>query len=124
VPFEAESGVASGGMQVLTDDATASGGKYVKANSSGSVNYQFNIPVAGTYRLAGWIKTLNRSSDSFSFSMDGKSSVTGTLAYPKLSWTYDVDDGHAFPLTIGTHTLSLKYREIGAKIDKIVLVKQ
>jgi hypothetical protein len=124
VPFEAESGVASGGMRVLTDDATASGGKYVKANSSGSVNYQFKIPVAGTYRLAGWIKTLNGSSDSFSFSLDGKSSVTWTLAYPKLSWTYDVDDGHTFPLTIGTHTLSLKYREIGAKIDKIVLIKQ
>jgi hypothetical protein len=124
VPFEAESGVASGGMRILTDDATASGGKYVKANSSGSVNYQFKIPVAGTYRLAGWIKTLNGSSDSFSFSLDGKSSATWTLAYPKLSWTYDVDDGHAFPLTIGNHTLSLKYREIGAKIDKIVLVKQ
>jgi hypothetical protein len=121
--FEAESGVISGGMRVL-DDPTASGGKYIKADSSGLVNYQFNIPVTGTYRLAGWIQAFNGSSDSFSFSIDGKSAVTWTLAYPRLAWTYDVDDGHTYTLSAGIHTLSLKYREAGAKIDRVVLVKQ
>lgn len=123
-PFEAEIGTASGGMQVLSDDALASGGKYVRAGSSGSMTYQVNVPVSGTYRVAGWIKTADGSSDSFYLSIDGSSSATWTLASPASAWTYDLDDGHTFSLGAGTHTIALKYREAGAKIDKLVLVKQ
>ena len=121
--FEAESGVASGGMHIL-DDTTASGNKYVKADSSGSVDYQLSIATAGTYRLAGWIEAFNGSSDSFSFSVDGKSANTWTLGYPATTWNYDVDDNHTFSLSAGLHTLTIKYREAGAKIDRVVLVKQ
>jgi hypothetical protein len=124
LPFESEIGTASGGMHILSNDSTASNGKYVQADSSGSMKYQLNIPVSGTYRLAGWIKAGSGSSDSFNFSVDGKSAVTWTLTYPSSNWTYDVDDGHTFSLSAGTHTLSLNYREAGAKIDKLVFVKQ
>lgn len=123
-PFEAESGTASGGMRVLSDDTAASGGRYVQADASGSMTYQVNVSASGTYRVAGWIKAANGSSDSFSVSLDGKSAVTWTLRYPTSSWTYDTDDGNTFSLGAGTHTLTLKYREAGAKIDKLVLMKQ
>jgi hypothetical protein len=122
-PFEAESGTASGGMHVLAD-TTASGGKYVQADSSGSVSYQVNVPMSGTYRLAGWIKAANGSSDSFYAAIDGSSTVTWTLVYPTTAWTYNVDNSHTFTLSAGVHTLTLKYREAGAKIDRVVLVKQ
>lgn len=123
-PFEAESGTVVGGMKVLSDDTTASGGKYVQADSSGYVTYQISVPVSATYRLAGWIKAASGSSDSFYVSLDGKSDVTWTLPYPSSTWTYDVDDSHSFSLSAGNHTIRLKYRETGAKIDKLVLVKQ
>lgn len=123
-PFEAESGAVSGGMSIMSDDSSASGQKYIKANSSGSVVYQVNVPTSGTYRVAGWIKAASGSSDSFYIAVDGKSAATWTLAQPTTAWTYDVDDGHTFSLSAGVHTLALKYREAGAKIDKLVLVKQ
>jgi hypothetical protein len=123
IPFEAEIGLASKGMHIF-DNVDASEGKYVQADSSGLVSYKLNIPVSGTYRLAGWIKALNGSSDSFSFSIDGKPAVTWTLGYPTSSWTYDIDDRNTFSLTAGVHTLAIKYREVGAKIDRVALIKQ
>lgn len=122
--FEAENGDASGGMRVETNDTTASGGKYVRADATGSMTYQVNVPTAGTYRIAGWIMAASGSSDSFYSSMDGSSSATWTLAAPTSVWTYDLDDGRSYTLSAGVHTLVLKYREAGAKIDKLVLVKQ
>jgi len=122
-PFEAESGVATGGMSVLSD-ASASGGKYVQADSSGSMTYQVNVPVAGDYRIAGTVKAQDGSSDSFSVSIDGKSAFTWVLPYPLSKWIYDVDGSNSFSLSMGTHTITIKYREAGAKIDTAVLVKQ
>lgn len=124
IPLEAESGIISGGMQVLSDDSSASSGKYIAANASGSVSYQISVLASGTYRVAGWIKTIDESSDSFSLVVDSSSAKTWTLASPAMTWTYDVDDSHTFMLGAGTHTVVLKYREAGAKIDKLVLVKQ
>lgn len=123
-PLEAESGAANGGMKVLSDDPTASGSQYVEASASGSMSYQVQVPAAGTYRVAGWIKAANSSSDSFSLSIDDSSVGTWTLAAPSAMWTYDVDDSHTYQLTAGTHTVTLSHRETGAKIDRLVLVKQ
>ena|GEM_PF-843049 len=123
-PFEAESGTLSEGMKALSDDATASGGKYINASSSGIATYKVNVPSSGTYRIAGWIKAANGSSDSFYVSFDNSSSSTWTLAYPTNNWTYDVHDGKTYTLNQGQHTLTLKYRETGAKIDRLVLAKQ
>lgn len=122
VPFEAESGVVSGGMRVV-DDPLASGQKYVQADSSGKVIYQLDIPVAGKYRLAGWIKALTGSSDSFYVSLDGKASVIWTLGRTA-DWAFDLDDRHTFSLSAGRHSLTIKYREAGAKIDRGFLIKQ
>lgn len=123
-PFEAESGTVSGGMKIQSDDTTASGGKYVEATASGAVSYQVNVPVTGTYRVAGWIKAASGSSDSFSLAVDNSSTGTWTLVSPSAEWTYDIDDGHTYTLSAGMHTIKLSYREAGAKIDKLVLVKQ
>ncbi|MFA6973730.1 MAG: polysaccharide lyase family 7 protein [Parcubacteria group bacterium] len=122
--FEAESGNASGGMSIQTNDPTATGGKYVQADASGSMTYQINMPTAGTYRVAGWIRAANGSSDSFYVSLDGSSSKTWTLAAPTTAWTYDLDDSNTFTLSAGNHKLTLKYREAGAKVDRLILVKQ
>jgi hypothetical protein len=121
--IEAENGTASGGMRVLSD-AAASNGKYIQADSAGSVTYALNVATSGTYRVAGWIKAASGSSDSFYISLDGKSAATWTLKQPTSAWTYDLDDGHTFSLAAGMHTLTLKYREAGAKIDKLTLVRQ
>lgn len=122
--FEAESGNASGGMSVQTNDAEASDGKYVQADASGSMTYRVHVPTAGTYRVAGWIKAASGSSDSFRASVNASSPATWTLASPTSAWTYDLDDGRSYMLDAGFHTLVLEYREAGAKIDKLVLVKQ
>lgn len=122
--FEAESGDASGGMSVRTDDAEASDGKYVQADASGSMTYRVYVPTAGTYRVAGWVKAASGSSDSFRTSMGGTSPATWTLASPTSAWTYDSDDSRSYTLDAGVHMLVLQYREAGAKIDKLVLVKQ
>jgi hypothetical protein len=74
--------------------------------------------------VAGWIKTKDGSSDSFNLSVDDQPSVPWTLKYPAVDWTYDIDDMHTFSLPAGEHKITLKYREKGAKIDKLVLVKQ
>jgi hypothetical protein len=123
-PFEAEIGTASGGMKISDNDPTASGGKYANAVSSGEINYNVFVPVSGTYRFAGWIKANDGSSDSFYLIVDGQSTNTWTLKYPANDWTYDLDDSNTFKLSAGAHTLKLKYREAGAKIDRLVLVKQ
>jgi len=122
--FEAESGKISGGMKIMDDDASASGGKYIKAQSSGTVTYEVNIPIAGKYRIAGWIEAPNGSSDSFYVYPDKKSKSTWTLQAPTLSWTHDIHDGSVMSLSAGKHTITLKYRESGAKIDKLELIKQ
>jgi len=123
-PFEAESGTLSGGMAVISNDSTASGQKYVQANSSGSVTYQINVLVAGKYQLAGWIEDANGSSNSFKVKMDSSSTSTWSLNEPVTSWTEDLFSGKTYTLSAGVHTLKLKYREAGAKIDQLELIKQ
>lgn len=121
--FEAESATISGGMKVISDPS-ASGGKYIQADSSGAMTYKLNVPTSGKYKVSGWIKADNTSSDSFYVSVDGKSSYIWALLSPILTWTFDIFDGNTFLLDAGDHTLTLKYREAGAKIDKLMLVKQ
>ena len=121
--FEAESGVVSGGIQVLSD-STASGGKYIKASSSGSVTYTISIPSKGDYMIAGWIEAANGSSDSFYVKIDSGSRKTWDLLDPTSTWMYDADGNPTFSLSAGTHTLTLSYREAGAKVDRLVFVKQ
>ena len=70
----------------------------------------------------------NSDSDSFFVSMDGKSDSLWDLA-PSSSWTWDKvnnrdgSDPVVYNLSAGTHTLIVKQRENGAKLDGIVITK-
>lgn len=121
--FEAESAIISGGLHVV-DDQNSSGGKYLQADSNGSAIYKINVTSAGKYKIAGWVNAKNTSTDSFYVSMDGKSKSIWSLLISLLPWKFDIFDDKIFTLNPGQHTLELKYREAGAKIDKLILIKQ
>ena len=122
-PFEAEAGTVGTGMAVVAD-ATASGGSYVVARSSGgTVRYTVSVPSRGTYMIAGWVKAPSSSADAFTVRIDSGSSAEWRLTQSR-SWTYDAGSNPSFSLSAGTHTLTVSYREAGAAVDRLVLVRR
>ena len=122
-PFEAEAGTVGTGMAVVAD-ATASGGSYVVARSSGgTVRYTVSVPSRGTYMIAGWVKAPSSSADAFTVRVDSGSSAEWRLTQSR-SWTYDAGSNPSFSLAAGTHTLTVGYREAGAAVDRLVLVRR
>lgn len=121
--LEAETATISGGMKIV-EDAAASGGKYLRADSSGKAIYKINVPVSGKYKVGGWVKAANTSSDSFYVAVDEGSFSIWALLVSILPWSLDIFDNKVYDMSAGDHTLTLKYREPGAKIDRLVLVKQ
>jgi hypothetical protein len=121
-PFEAESGTVGTGMAVVAD-ATASGGSAVVAQSSGgTARYTVSVPSRGTYAIAGWVRAPSSSSDAFTVRMDSGSSAEWRLTR-STSWAYDASYNPTFFLSAGTHTLTVGYREAGAAVDRLVLVR-
>ena len=122
-PFEAEAGTVGTGMAVVAD-ATASGGSYVVARSAGgTVRYTVSVPSRGTYMIAGWVKAPSSSADAFTVRVDSGSSAEWRLTQSR-SWTYDAGSNPSFSLAAGTHTLTVGYREAGAAVDRLVLVRR
>jgi Bacterial Ig domain/Protein of unknown function (DUF1565) len=122
-PFEAESGTVSTGMAVVAD-ATASGGSYVVARSAGgTVTYTVSVPARGTYSIAGWVQAPNSSADAFTVRVDSGSAAEWRLTQSR-SWTYDAGSNPSFSLSAGTHRLTVGYREAGAAVDRLVLVRR
>jgi len=54
--------------------------------------------------------------------MDSGSSAEWRLAR-STSWAYDASYNPTFFLSAGTHTLTVGYREAGAAVDRLVLVR-
>jgi hypothetical protein len=105
-------------------DATASGGSYVVARSSGgTVRYTVSVPSRGTYMIAGWVKAPSSAADAFTVRVDSGSSAEWRLTQSR-SWTYDAGSNPSFSLAAGTHTLTVGYREAGAAVDRLVLVRR
>jgi hypothetical protein len=123
-PFEAESGTLTTGMAVAAD-AKASGGRYVVARSAGgTATFTISVPTAGTYMIAGWIKAPNTMSDTLSVRLDNGTTAVWNLTEPTRSWTSDVTGNPTFALAAGTHKLTLSYREAGASVDRLQLLKR
>lgn len=122
-PIEAESGSVAGGM-VVVDDATASGGRHVAGRSSGTVTFTMDVPSAGRYMIAGYTKAPNGSSNSFTVKVDASSKKTWDLKEPTTSWVYDAAGNPAFDLSAGRHTVVIGFREAGALVDRVALVRQ
>lgn len=130
VILEAENGNLTGVMSVASDGA-ASNGKYINLpeagganNQAGDAEYSFTVSEAGDYIVWGRILAPNGESDSFFLQMnDGPvlTWLTGTIT--SWGWGQAPTDPASFNLAPGTHTLRVKGREDGTKLDQIVITK-
>lgn len=148
IVVEAESGALEAPMQLGMDAAamgTASGGAYVEVDpasmsstamppATGKVTFTFDVAEgeAGMYRVWGRVIAELDSSDSFWVQMDGDGMWhQWNNLQPRPAWAWDDvhhTDGAAMTDTLvewnlvaGSHTLEIAYREVGAKLDKIVI---
>jgi hypothetical protein len=89
------------------------------ALSQSATLYTFNISVPGTYTL--WLRTLALNADasnSFFGAIDGGSYRIYDVP-PSSTWVWrKVETRYLAP---GTHRLTLKHREQGTRLDKILL---
>lgn len=129
--FEAEHGDITHPMQIITD-GSASGGKYVEVpieypdDSMAKVVFTFTVAEEGDFVVWGRVQSGNYLHDSFKVIMDQQPEVIWHIS-GNYSWTWDQVyvlngiDPVIFHLTAGTHTLGIKNREWGSKIDKVII---
>jgi hypothetical protein len=134
--LEAESGYLYTPM-AKAGDADAAAGKYIwVAEGSGRVleatapsgyaEYTFEVPVSGNYRIWGRIKAADTNDNSFFVSVDGAEYALWDTPVSK-TWLWDPvadrggDDPVIFSLDAGKHTLIVKLREDGTKLDRILV---
>jgi hypothetical protein len=133
--LEAEEATLSAPMQTALDDE-ASSGTYVWVPNGGGMGgvaeYQFTVPTAGTYVVWGRVISNSGGDDSFSVAMDdGADALWDTKLGGTEVWVWDlVSDRGAnygegvpmqYTLAAGTHTLRIKQREDGTKLDKLLI---
>ena len=84
--------------------------------------YRFSVPVAGTYALWGRVMANSGNDDSFFVQLDTAAYGLWTtpLSGPDI-WGWGKIKAAGYPLTAGEHTLRLKQREDGTKLDKLLL---
>jgi len=118
-------------------DASASGGGYIWVptgtgsistpfQEGGSAHYVFKVPSAGKYRL--WVREQSRNAahNSFFISLDGGDFLPCNTALVK-QWEWEQlrigNSGKPLVvhLTPGEHTLRIKQKEDGTRIDKLLL---
>ncbi len=121
-------------MQVETD-STASAGKFIyipngngasySTPGKGTTSYTVNVAQAGTYVLWGRVIAVYSNDDSFFVQVDNGTNYTWmTPAGNTWHWAKvkDYFQGNiTFYLAAGTHTIKIKHREDGTKIDKVIL---
>ena len=115
---------------------TASGGQYVHVPNAnqvvtdptqpgGQVTYTFTV-AAGTYVIWGRVIAANTGDNSSWVSMDGGPFALWNMPISS-SWVWDqvnnasVADPVLFSLAAGTHTLVVKQREDGARLDRLLV---
>jgi hypothetical protein len=134
--FEAESGTLHAPM-VAAQSALASSGQYIlapngagnifdSALSGGYANYTFTVPEAGNYVIWGRVLAATGGDDSFYVSMDGGVyALWDTVISTVWAWDQvnnrDVADPVVYSLTAGQHTLIVKQREGGTKLDRLLI---
>jgi hypothetical protein len=136
ITLEAESGVLTSPM-ARANDSMAYGGRYIVTNTqdSGKAKWTFNVPAAGNYYV--WCRVLasSDSHDSFFALPQGSSPDVYDMAEGSWgpNWQWTVLNGRAgtgVPLTLdprivtlqsGSNMLELDGREVGSKVDKVVV---
>lgn len=131
--LEAESGALSGGFQIASD-AAASAGYYITAQTGATsddapgparASYDLDAEVDGTYLIWGRIHTQTIYENRFYFQVDDGAWIkwritTGDVWY----WDGLHDDTQygipvPFPLTRGTHRLTIANDTDGAALDRL-----
>jgi hypothetical protein len=127
VTFEAECATVGTNWNIVTD-AQASNGRYVtvkpgvqslSAAPTGAQNLimiPFSLPTKGNFAVFGRLNCPTADDDSFWIKMDdGPFVMSNGLETSGWQWT----TLNKYSLTAGEHTLTMGYREDGAKLDKI-----
>jgi Bacterial Ig domain len=133
--IEAESGTLVSPMATAADSA-ASGGLYITTpdlgdgidatQPGGQATYSFTVPTTATYVIWGRVLSVNGNNDSFWVSMDAQP-FTRWNTQISSTWVWDqinnatVADPLLFSLTAGAHTLVIKQREDGARLDRLLI---
>jgi hypothetical protein len=137
VTAEAESGTITAPMQALAD-AGAAGGHYIAVAagnnsktsppSTGSSAIPFTVPSAGTYKLWGRVIAPTDNDDSFWVRVDDSPWVdwNDIAAGSAWHWATVTDDTKSdapvlADLTAGAHTITVAYREDGARLDSVLI---
>jgi len=130
--IESESAQLTSPMQKASD-SSASGGAYIWAPqagwslstppTTGTATMTFTVAETGTYTLWGRIVTPDYSADSYWVSMDRKTDSVWHLDIQPRSTAWYWEKGETYTLTAGQHTLTIKNREPGTKLDKILLTQ-
>lgn len=130
--LEAERGTVGATWNDNVADTTASAGQYVTVKpgnnstasapttAAGLVTLTFNVTTAGTYKL--WFRTIcpDANGDSFWVKMDSGSFAMWNGITAATAWRWD-SFATTYTLSAGSHTLTIGYREDGAKLDKVYL---
>jgi len=126
--LEAECG-SVGSLWNRTTDGSVSNSQYVTiqsgqnstasapTNTAGHITFPFNASQAGTYRLNARMLGPNANDDSFWIRMDGGSWVFWNNWW-NTAWIW-AQFPNTFNLSAGNHTLTIAFREDGARLDKI-----
>lgn len=121
--IEAETGSLTSPMRIGSDSA-ASQGQFIDvpngAGSGGEAVYTFQVPAAGTYTFWGRVQFINSNDDSFFLSIDGGADEYYWAAAAS-GWQWRKHPGNTFTLSAGTHSLVVREREDGARLDKMLL---
>lgn len=137
IDLEAEAATLGQPMRTQTD-AAASGGTFVVAPNvnnntlqpgaanAGSMQYNINVQVAGTYKIWARVMAPNNNDRSFYISVDGATPVAWVIPVAN-TWAWDAastDNGAkdlTFNLTAGSHTIRITQRQDGTRIDRVVI---
>lgn len=115
---------ACGGQCIVSPSTSYTSG----VASDGNLEYEFEITEAGVYYA--WFRLICPSGeeDSYWIKMDDGDYIRFNEITKSTDWiweqVYDVDNNDAYmtcDLTEGTHTLTVVYREMNARLDKILI---
>jgi glucose/arabinose dehydrogenase len=134
---EAEEAALSAPFAIGTDTA-ASADRYISVAtgnstgappSNGRAVFTFDVTEAGTYKVWGRVSTPNEGADSFWIRMDEAAFAAWNGIPLGTSWHWDdVDDSQnralLYDLAPGRHTLTVAYREDGARLDRVLITNR
>ncbi len=137
--LEAEDADEINPLMEITSDPSASGGSYIWVPDGGGwkgpgyARYIITITTPGDYKICGRVQAPTNADNSFLVRMDDDPDRTWTIALTD-SWAWDevnhwgsgteTDpeiDPVIYTLSAGEHILTIKHREDGTKLDRLLI---